>query len=152
MDGMKRCPDCSAERPRSEFNRNIARSDGLQAYCKRCQRVRQFAYDSVLDANGEARATVSKRAERKSDNGARTNAANKRWRAKNLHKKRAHSAVRRAVLKGTLTKLPCSVCGSEKSGAHHESYKREHWLDVIWFCNHCHMGYHRKQREAANGS
>jgi hypothetical protein len=33
---VKTCPDCGARKPLTEFNRNAARPDGLQFYCKAC--------------------------------------------------------------------------------------------------------------------
>lgn len=50
--------------------------------------------------------------------------------------------VKAAVKSGKLKKLPCSVCGSEKSQAHHEDYDKP--LDVIWFCQKHHGERHRQ--------
>lgn len=35
---MKRCNRCGRELDESEFNKNIRTKDGLQYYCKECQR------------------------------------------------------------------------------------------------------------------
>jgi 5-methylcytosine-specific restriction endonuclease McrA len=43
---MKRCPGCDATFPASTayFNRNAARRDGLEHYCRTCSRARKRAY------------------------------------------------------------------------------------------------------------
>ena len=33
---MKTCSRCGAEKPKSEYNRRVRSSDGLQSYCKTC--------------------------------------------------------------------------------------------------------------------
>jgi len=45
------------------------------------------------------------------------------------------------VKRGKLTKLPCSICGDEKSEAHHTDYNKP--IDVIWYCRKCHMEQHK---------
>jgi hypothetical protein len=37
---VKWCPDCESEKPRSDFARNRASSDGLAGYCKPCHNAR----------------------------------------------------------------------------------------------------------------
>jgi hypothetical protein len=56
-------------------------------------------------------------------------------------------AVKAAVKSGKLTKLPCSVCGSKKSQAHHDDYDKP--LDVIWFCHRHHGARHRELNRAS---
>jgi hypothetical protein len=53
-------------------------------------------------------------------------------------------AVARALRAGTLTKLPCSVCGNTKSESHHEDYTKP--LEVIWFCRQHHSTHHEQKR------
>lgn len=37
----------------------------------------------------------------------------------------------------------CSKCNIVcKPDAHHYSYEKEHWLDVIWLCKKCHVDLH----------
>lgn len=47
-----------------------------------------------------------------------------------------------AVRSGKVKKMPCEVCGSETSEAHHEDYSKP--LEVRWFCrkhhDECHHG------------
>jgi hypothetical protein len=86
-------------------------------------------------------------------------------RPSNPAQRRAHGAVRRAVLAGTLAQRPpaCEVCGKAgelqgKLGStvraaaatqnwsiayHHHSYLPEHQLDVVAVCHGCHHRIHR---------
>lgn len=61
---------------------------------------------------------------------------------------RAHSAVARALRKGTLVKpLECEGCGPHYEGkleAHHDDYSKP--LEVKWLCDPCHKQRHIEQR------
>lgn len=41
---MKICSYCSTPKPEAEFNRNAVRKDGLQTFCRECQKTRKHAY------------------------------------------------------------------------------------------------------------
>lgn len=59
------------------------------------------------------------------------------------HKVDARTAVRLAVDKGILEKLPCEECGETKVEAHHyKGYEKEHRLDVQWLCRLHHRHLH----------
>ena len=51
------------------------------------------------------------------------------WIKRNKQKHAAHSAVYRALKRGTLIKVPCH-CGAIKVESHHEDYSKP--LEVIW--------------------
>ncbi len=55
---------------------------------------------------------------------------------------RAHSAVKRALEIGTLTRKPCEIsgCTDPLAEAHHEDYSKP--LDVIWLCRSHHRIHH----------
>lgn len=55
----------------------------------------------------------------------------------------ARVEVRLAIDSGRLVKLPCAVCGSSKSEAHHEDYLKP--LEVIWLCKTHHFELHSKK-------
>lgn len=55
-------------------------------------------------------------------------------------KTRARRLVRNRVFRGTLTKLPCEICGDPKSQAHHENYSQP--LDIKWLCAKHHKEAH----------
>lgn len=54
----------------------------------------------------------------------------------------AHCAVGKARREGILIPLPCAVCGSPNSVAHHEDYSKP--LEVVWLCQKHHVARHRK--------
>lgn len=56
---MKRCPDCSITKSRDEYWRCAKASDGLQTYCKPCQRTRNERW---MKNNPESRAAIRRRA------------------------------------------------------------------------------------------
>lgn len=56
-----------------------------------------------------------------------------------LAKRKARAMVTKAIKDGVLKRLPCEICGIEKSEAHHSDYSKP--LEVIWLCH----GHHRRQ-------
>lgn len=65
---------------------------------------------------------------------------NKRWRAKNPEKVKAHGKVLNALRRGRIKRKPCEKCGRAKATAHHEDYSKP--LDVTWLCARCHRQLH----------
>lgn len=63
-----------------------------------------------------------------------------KWQTLNPQKKAAHRAIAKALKQGLLKKLPCVICGSGRSEAHHEDYTKV--LDVIWLCRLHHKHRH----------
>ncbi len=60
-----------------------------------------------------------------------------------IHK--ANVAIARLVKKGIITKMPCGVCDSEKTEAHHPDYSKP--LEVVWLCQKHHYWANRKNKE-----
>lgn len=60
-------------------------------------------------------------------------------------RKSARDSVRWAIAGGRLKRLPCEVCGNEKSHAHHEDYSKP--LKVKWLCGDHHARVHRKYKD-----
>jgi len=55
------------------------------------------------------------------------------WSKRNPEKRRAHSAVARAIRSGRLVRGCCEVCGAtERIQAHHDDYSKP--LEVRWLC------------------
>lgn len=75
---------------------------------------------------------------------------NKKWRANNPQKAKAHSIVNEAIRTAKLVKpSKCSCCNLEKEvQAHHEDYEKP--LQIIWLCSTCHSNLH-KQKRIENG-
>lgn len=65
-----------------------------------------------------------------------------RWRQQNPKSYLAHLSVKNAVNLGVIVRLPCEVCGDEKSEAHHPDYDRPY--DVQWLCRRHHKRLHSK--------
>jgi hypothetical protein len=72
---------------------------------------------------------------------AKEQAAQKLRRQENPEKHRARLRVQYAVEHGQLKRLPCKICGSRKSHAHHRDYATP--LDVTWLCAAHHAEHHR---------
>lgn len=126
----KRCNDCGRVKPISEFN-----SGGRRSYCRECGVVRSDAYKK-----GKGR-------QRHIDRMCRYQKEKYASDPEYRQKRRARSAVRRAVLKGELEKPDrCPRCGREvRLQAHHlNGYDKEHQLDVEWMCGKCHYAEEHK--------
>lgn len=65
---------------------------------------------------------------------------------------RAHDAVYQAKRKGLLVPQPCVKCGAKKVHAHHESYSRRQWLNVVWFCQKHHAERHRELKAISSAA
>jgi len=66
-------------------------------------------------------------------------------RAENIAKGLAQSAVSKAVRKGELIRKPCVLCGTaDPVHAHHESYDKRDWLNIVWLC----VSHHKRRHNA----
>jgi hypothetical protein len=59
----------------------------------------------------------------------------------------AKNAVRYALKKGKIVKMPCLICGEEKTEAHHPSYAWDMRLCVTWLCSQHHNEIHNPPLE-----
>lgn len=59
----------------------------------------------------------------------------------NPNKTWAHQAVRYEIKMGRMKRMPCEICGAEKTEAHHSDYNKR--LDVLWLCRSHHAAWHR---------
>jgi hypothetical protein len=71
---------------------------------------------------------------------SKKHAWNKRYYSLHPERYKAEQAVRTAKRNGTLTPMPCVVCGALKAEAHHKDYSRP--LDVVWLCKRCNRLVH----------
>jgi hypothetical protein len=118
----KRCPLCGEAKDVSEYNKDRPRRDGLQTWCRDCQRKRR--------AEDEQRNPTAQR---------------RRGKPRTI-KTVAGERVRLAVRRGKLIKpTSCDECGTPGKGiglqAHHADYTKP--LDVAWLCPTCHAGRHQ---------
>lgn len=105
------CQTCKMELPTTVFRNDRYRPRGISRECVRC-------------------ADISSK--RRSANRKQKKHSPLRWRANN--------AVYRAVKEGRLKRMPCEVCGNEKSHAHHHDYSKP--LEVHWLCQAHHTEEH----------
>jgi hypothetical protein len=71
-----------------------------------------------------------------------------RYQRANPEKTQASRAVRNAVSRNNLVRLPCEVCGNPKTHGHHEDYAKQ--LEVRWLCPLHHAQRHviiKKERD-----
>ena len=54
----------------------------------------------------------------------------------------ARQKVKTAIRSGKLKRLPCEICGSKLSEAHHKNYLKP--LEVNWLCRSHHVERHQK--------
>jgi len=52
----------------------------------------------------------------------------------------AQGVLNHALAKGMIKRMPCEVCGTTKSQAHHYDYNKP--LDVMWLCKKHHAEWH----------
>ena len=134
----KKCFKCGNVKPRSEFYKHGQMADGLLGKCKSCAKFDSTSHRMKNLDDVRAYDRMRGKTQHRLD---AAKEQTKRWRSEDLRRSKAHNAVARALRHGNLDKMPCVVCGSNKSLAHHESYDRP--LSVIWYCQ-----IHHKQRHA----
>ena len=145
---------CYTFKPYTEYYVHKQMADGYLDKCKEChkerirnRRLEQGDYYRAYDrrrANNPDR-VAARKAYAKSDVGKTIiDIAKEKWRLRNTDKRRAHIKVRRALLKGILTKTPCEVCGDSNVEGHHHDYALP--LSVQWLCPTHHAELHRKHR------
>lgn len=138
--GMERgCPTCNV------------RMVVTEAMCRRgkyrCAKCESAAAVDYARRNRE-RKRASNNAYSARHSGERA-AKTRAYRRNHPEKKAAHQAVQTAIRNGTLSRLPCGVCGHEKSHAHHDDYDKP--LDVLWLCHTHHMERHAMLAQRAKG-
>lgn len=169
---MKVCRVCNQEKELTEFYKDKYTPDGLTRSCKECnksnsktykdahkeqeaarmQKYQQEHRDELLDyarkyreENAEAYRAMRKASRIK--NKATNDAFELDRKLNHPEKNQARWAVKQALKTGKLIKGPCAICGTtENIEAHHWSYAKENWLNVIWWCQPHHMRFHGEER------
>lgn len=142
---MKKCNKCGELLPLSMFTKNVSSKDGLSYYCKDCDKAIKKIYVSKniekiraykakwRSENRESCRKLSTKWQK--SHRARCNELNYISRKRNPKTQQARHFVFNQILKGTLIRQPCEICGEIKSEAHHYlGYEEKHWLDVQWLC------------------
>lgn len=150
----KICTDCFILKNPEDFVVSSTCKDGLSYKCRSCLSDYKKEYRNL---NSEKLKELDKRRSNlphrelaraeyaKTDRGKQASKrAAKTWKTNNLLKFRAQDKLRKAVKSGKVQKLPCEVCGSERSQGHHEDYTKP--LDVVWYCHRHHIDRHKEMR------
>lgn len=137
MLDSKECFKCNLIKPLTEFYKHRMMFDGHLNKCKSCTR---------LDANNHRKENLDKIRSYDRERGklphrkALSISNTKHAREKITGYMQAHSLVARALKKGDLIKMPCCMCGSIMSVAHHDDYSKP--LDIMWLCQVHHKARH----------
>jgi hypothetical protein len=118
----KKCSKCGVVKPTDSFPIAKRYRYERHSYCKEC--------------------TAEMHRESYKMNPSKFKDSVKRWESKNPEKRKAHSAINRALRLGKIIRpRVCEICKMEKPDivAHHwHGYDEEHYLDVQWMCHQCH--------------
>lgn len=153
----KVCSACRQWKSLPEYGRDKRLGDKLTCQCRACRKAYATAYRQT--EHGKA---VMRKAQRKycgSDKDlarrhriyqtekwkATCRRSARAWSKRNPIKRQAAHAVCYAVAKSLLPAISscsCSDCHTQAEEYHHESYEKEHWLDVTPLCRKCHMIRH----------
>lgn len=136
---MKECFKCKSVKPFDEFYKHSRMADGHLNKCKQCTKKdvgehREKNIDKI-------RAYDRERGKNKDRIQAQVQIT-KAWREEDKRRKKAHSAVARAVRLGKLIRQPCESCNAQNAVAHHDNYDKP--LDVRWMCQSCHKQHHHQ--------
>ena len=151
---MKACKTCNKEKPLSSFYVHKKMSDGHLNICKDCTKTRVAKHRelnidyikeyekkrSILPKRVQARKEYSKTEAGKSSRAKSI----KKYKEKHTDRYFAHNVFSAAIRDGKVVKMPCFICGNEKSEGHHPDYSRP--LDVVWLCNKHHVETHNLTR------
>ena len=103
---------------------------------------------SVYYCNNKESLSIALKKWKHSERGKNSiSASTKKTREKYPEKRKANICVANAISSGKLIReKSCECCGDvTKIQAHHESYKKENWLKVVWLCVPCHSKQHPKK-------
>ena len=138
---MKECEEEQKQRNKAEKYRAY-RIKNKDAIAKRMKEYRALA------SSKEARKKHDRQYQ-KSDAGKITACKRSKKQAeKDPVKKQARARIDTLVRSGKIIPpYKCKMCNGEcRLEAHHWSYKKEHWEDVVWLCKACHMKVHTELR------
>lgn len=137
---MKTCSLCKRQLDLGAFNKSSANKDGLQRYCRECQKVKKGKWYSENSGH-----SIRYSEEWKKSNPEKAKASARRHllslERRHPEKRSARTAISNALRDGRLSKLPCFVCGDEKSEAHHVCYKDPYLIS--WLCREHHNEVHK---------
>lgn len=134
----KECFKCKKVKPIEEYYKHKQMADGHLGKCKLCtKKDAKLRYEDPVSIEKirEYERNRFKNPERKK----KILLYSQRRKERKPGVARARRIVGSAIRGGRLTRLPCEVCGDEKSQAHHPDYRSP--LNVIWLC----FKHHREE-------
>lgn len=155
---MKKCNQCGLEKDLTEFQIRRASKDGFTARCKKClsdydksrannpERVKARVEYQKSEAYRESARKSSRKYAR--DNKEKRKESVDKYRDKNKKKYQCHGIVAYAIKCGNIKRMPCEICGKDKTHAHHDDYSKP--LEVRWLCDKHHNEWHRINGEGKN--
>ena len=141
---MKKCFKCGEEKSLDEFYKHSQMADGHLNKCKSCQKKDVHHHRHFSPAREKILAYDRARGSRKREG------YTKEYREKYPKKYKAHAMVDRAIRAKKLFRLPCEICGHEKTHAHHDDYDMP--LNIRWLCPEHHLQWHAEHGEALNAT
>lgn len=159
-----RCSRCKRWKLEIEFGRVKKQWNGINTCCGEClrevdgrRRKRNRKHLVECGANGYRQNRESERirsARFRAKNAEKIRRKSREYKRKNPQKTKAQTAVGNAVQSGRLIRPErCEMCGvAERLNGHHDSYKRDRWLVVVWLCRPCHAFLHVRQDELRQGA
>lgn len=145
---MKRCSRCGELKSRDQFYKDARRSDGLRSRCISCHADKAREYRATPRAKEMVRLLRERKRDdfreynrryRRKHEGISTKSS-RQWRSKFPERARAHGILWKEIMKGTVVRQPCEVCGQGKAHAHHDDYSKP--LEVRWLCAMHHAEAH----------
>ena len=125
------CPKCKKTKHDSEFHKCRTNPHGLAYTCRACnlENSRKFHKEHPDYIKNHYKNNKDRY---------------KEWWDSGRLKIHARAKVQHAIKLGELIKpQKCQECGKKREiQAHHESYKKEDWLKVDWYCKDCHNSWH----------
>lgn len=150
---MKKCSKCEIEKPRTDFNKNRARSDGFRGECRDCQKIyyqshkeEMALYRKAYYQSHKEEMTAQQKIYNQTDRGKEAFCrASAKTIQKFPEKHKARQAVNNAIRDGRLIRPSiCESCFQEKFvQGHHEDHVNKP-LEVDWLCIKCHKELHKK--------
>lgn len=137
MDALvKTCRGCLKTLPTSDFHKS--KRDGFKSKCKICRKIEAKVY---RDNFGDLLRTK--------DNVRNTDGSKKpRVHDKTSNKYKAQYQSNNAIKSGFIKRLPCEVCGKEKSHGHHDDYLKI--FELRFLCARHHRVWHLENGEGKN--
>ena len=136
---MKTCFKCGEEKQLDDFYVHKMMADGHLNKCKECCKKYEFRRREETEAS---RLSDVKRYKNNPERKQQIKNQTILWRKKYPEKYKAHNFLNNSIRDGKLKRMPCIICGNQKSHAHHHDYSKP--LEVTWLCVKCHALEHKK--------